>query len=142
MITCEESKFDHPIFNGEYELISLLGKGRTSLVYKARSIHDRTKIVAIKVLIDAYLKFEKRSVEKEIMILKQLKHKNIIDLYDWGDNGTIKMSNGVEATNLLYLITEVVTNGCLFKMVQSIGKCGEDSGRFFMRQMLEVLQLT
>ena len=116
-----------------------MGKGRTSYVYKARSIYDSKKFVAIKVLINAYLKFEKRSVEKEIMILKQLRHRNIVDLYAWGDDGVIKMSNGTEATNLVYIITELVTNGCLFKMVQQVGKSGEDSGRFFMAQMLDVL---
>ena len=33
----------HPIFNGEYEILSSLGEGNTSKVYLARNLKDPSK---------------------------------------------------------------------------------------------------
>jgi len=58
----------YPVFNGEYELLSSLGEGTTSKVYKARSLKDG-KLVALKLLREDYLQKEEdalTSIENEI----------------------------------------------------------------------------
>jgi len=37
------TKPKHPVFNGEYEILSSLGEGNTSKVYLARLIKDPSK---------------------------------------------------------------------------------------------------
>jgi len=65
-------KGKHPVFNGEYEILSSLGEGNTSKVYMARSIADPKKVVALKLLREEFLQRDAdsiKSVEQEIQIL-------------------------------------------------------------------------
>jgi len=39
-----------PVFNGKYTLKSLIGEGKTAMVYMAESIEDPSQQVAIKIL--------------------------------------------------------------------------------------------
>ena len=39
-----------PVFNGKYTVKSLIGEGKTAMVYMAESIEDPSQQVAIKVL--------------------------------------------------------------------------------------------
>jgi len=58
----------YPVFNGEYELLSSLGEGTTSKVYKARSLKDGN-LVALKLLREDYLQKEEdaiTAIENEI----------------------------------------------------------------------------
>jgi serine/threonine protein kinase len=50
---------EHPVFNDKYEILSNLGEGKTAKVYLARSIEDKEKLVAIKVIDEELLKFDK-----------------------------------------------------------------------------------
>lgn len=62
----------HPIFNGEYEILSSLGEGNTSKVYMVRSLKDPKQLVALKLLRDEFLQRDSesiKSVEQEIQIL-------------------------------------------------------------------------
>ena len=51
----------HPIFNGQYEVIKSLGEGNTSKVYLGRSLADRT-FVAIKILKEEFLSRDRESI--------------------------------------------------------------------------------
>ena len=58
----------HPIFNNEWEILSSLGEGNTSKVYKARNINDK-RVVALKLLREEFLSRDAssiKSVESEI----------------------------------------------------------------------------
>jgi serine/threonine protein kinase len=45
----------HPIFNGEYEILSSLGEGNTSKVYMVRSLKNPNQLVALKLLREEFL---------------------------------------------------------------------------------------
>jgi len=81
----------HPIFNNQYEILKSLGEGNTSKVYLARSINDQSaKQVAIKILKEEFLRRDEDSilsVQNEITILKNLNHRGIIRMMDFGDAG-------------------------------------------------------
>ena len=128
-------KQKHPIFNGEYEILSSLGEGNTSKVYLARSIANPDKMVALKLLREEFLQRDKdsiKSVEQEIQILNGLKHQNIVNILGWGSDGHVKKPSGREITNLVYILLEYVTGGLLFDVCQTVGGMGEDGGRFFL----------
>ena len=49
----------HPTFNNKYEILSILGEGKTAKVYLARCMEDKDKLVAIKIIDEELLKFDK-----------------------------------------------------------------------------------
>jgi len=79
-------------------------------------------------------------VEQEISILSGLEHKNITKIIDYGSDGFVVKASGKRIENLVYIALEYIDGGILFDLVQSQGKMGEDTGRYFMYQMTEVLQ--
>ena len=50
----EGGKQKHPIFNGEWEILSSLGEGNTSKVYAARNLNTK-ETVALKLLREEFL---------------------------------------------------------------------------------------
>lgn len=135
-------KQKHPIFNNEYEILSSLGEGNTSKVYLARSIKDPSKQVALKLLREEFLQRDAdsiRSVEQEIQILQGLKHGNIVNILGYGSDGHVLKPSGRKIENLVYILLEYVTGGLLFDLCQTVGGMGEDDGRFFLHQMIEVI---
>lgn len=138
----EQAKRKHPIFNGEYEILSSLGEGNTSKVYLCRSMADPKKQVALKLLREEFLQRDSdsiKSVEQEIQILQGLKHSNIVNILGYGSEGHVLKPSGREIKNLVYIMLEYVTGGLLFDLCQTMSGMGEDAGRFFLTQMLDVL---
>lgn len=140
--TQKAKKQDHPIFNKEYEILSSLGEGNTSKVYLVRSIKDPKKSYALKLLREEFLQRDKesiKSVEQEIQILQGLKHPNVVKIQGYGSDGYVKKPSGREIKNLVYILLEYVPGGLLFDLCQSVGGMGEDAGRYFLSQMIDVL---
>lgn len=132
----------HPIFNGEWEILKSLGEGNTSKVYMAQNQKDKS-IVALKIFREEFLTRDSesiKSVEKEIEILQGLKHDNIINIVHYGSDGHVRKPSGRELSNLVYILLEYVSGGLLFDVCQTLGGMGEEGGRYFMTQMLDVLQ--
>lgn len=78
-----KTKKQHPTLNDTYEVVSSLGDGKTSRVYLCRGIKDNNIKVAMKLFRDEYLSKNpknKKTVENEIQILKELNHKGVIRL--------------------------------------------------------------
>lgn len=48
--------------------------------------------------------------------------------------------SGRQINNLVYIILEYVTGGLLFDVCQTLGGMGEEGGKYFLSQMLDVLQ--
>ena len=137
----EQGKQKHPIFNGEWEIMSSLGEGNTSKVYLARNMTDKRQ-VALKLLREEFLQRDAdsiKSVEQEIQILQGLKHSNIVNIVGYGSDGTVLKPSGRKIENLVYILLEYVTGGLLFDLCQSMGGMGEEYGRFFLSQMIEVV---
>ena len=68
-----------------------------------------------------------------------MKHKNIIGIVDSGFDGQIYKQSGKTYNNLVYIIMEYVSGGILFDLCQSRGAMGEETGKFFFNQMIDVL---
>ena len=137
-----ERKNKHPIFNQKYEILSSLGEGNTSKVYLVRSIAEPKKQFALKLLREEFLNRDKdsiKSVEQEIQILQGLKHQNIVNICGYGSDGHVKKPSGREIKNLVYIMLEYVTGGLLFDLCQTVGGMGEDAGRYFLSQMIDVM---
>ena len=67
---------------GPYSLTKELGFGTFSRVYKAISSQDNLSYAIKMIPTDNLTKDQLISIENEVNILKQLKHKNIIQLFD------------------------------------------------------------
>lgn len=137
-----KNKQKHPIFNKEYEILSSLGEGNTSKVYLCRSLKDPKKKVALKLLREEFLQRDGdsiKSVEQEIQILQGLTHSNIVSIQGYGSDGYVKKPSGREIKNLVYILLEYIPGGLLFDLCQTCGGMGEDAGRYFLSQMLDVL---
>ena len=138
-----QSKQQHPVFNGKYEITKSLGEGNTSKVYLARSVDNHAHNVAIKILKDEFLKRDNDSilsVHNEITILKNLNHTGIIRMIDYGDAGQVLKPSGRVIDNLVFIVMEFVQGGLLFDLCQTMGAMGEDAGRFFLTQMVEAIE--
>merc|ERR1712195_151651 len=148
IITCnlrkmDQTKLKHPVFNNEYEILSSLGEGNTSKVYLARSLKDPKKQVALKLLREEFLQRDTdsiKAVEQEIQILQGLKHDYIVNIEGWGSDGKVIKPSGREINNLVYILLEYIPGGLLFDVCQTLGGMGEENGKFFLSQMLDVLE--
>ena len=65
-----------------YRKESIIGHGSFAIVFKGRFKEDRSKLVAVKCINQKNLSKTYALLQKEIQILKQLKHENIVQLYD------------------------------------------------------------
>ena len=80
---------DRIILGGRYRLDSKVGTGGMSLVYRATDLQeDRT--VAIKMLREEYAEDEEfvRQFRNEVEATKNLRHPNIVEIYDYAQDGT------------------------------------------------------
>jgi len=140
--TTAKDKKQHPVFNNKYEILRSLGDGKTSKVYLCKSLKDPNDKVAMKLLREEFLqKDEKnvRSVEKEIQILQGLDHEGIVKLLDYGSEGQVKKKSGRVIEDLVYILLEHVSGGLLYDLCNQVGAMGEDCGRYFMHQLVDVL---
>jgi serine/threonine-protein kinase len=74
------------IFEGRYQILSVLGRGGVGVVYKARHMH-MDKIMAIKTLLPSVVTDDAESFqrfEREARTASSLDHVNIIKIFDFG----------------------------------------------------------
>ena len=137
------AKQKHPIFNGEWEILQSLGEGNTSKVYLVRNLADPKKLQALKLLREEFLQRDQdsiKAVEQEIQILQGLKHNYIVNIQGWGSDGNVIKPSGRKIENLVYILLEYIPGGLLFDVCQSLGGMGEENGKYFLSQMLDVLE--
>lgn len=94
-----------------------IGEGNSSKVYLAREIEDHSRLVAIKVIREQFLRQDRQailSVQNEIVILKSLSHPGLIKLIEYGDKGVVRKPSGHVIENLVFIVMEYVSNGLLF----------------------------
>ncbi len=101
-----------PVFDGSYEILATVGRGRNSIVYKARRLHEPSlgQIVALKVLTgnakDPELNI--RRMKHEALAMLSCRHKNVIRLQDYVTSG-----------DLCYLCMEYAERGDLRMLLAS-----------------------
>lgn len=69
-----------------------------------------------------------------------MNHKGIVKLIETGEKGNVRKPSGVKVQNLVYLLLEYVPCGTLFNLCEKNGAMGENIGRFFLHQIVDVLQ--
>ena len=75
----------------------------------------------------------------EITILKCLEHASIVSLKESGHDGIFVEPNGDVKEGISYIVTEYVENN-LFDFCKTMGGMGEEAGKFFLHQMINVLE--
>lgn len=126
----------------------LIGKGSFAAVYKGKNI-DNDKAVAIKIIdIDRLVKTgsdkKKVDINREIDVMKGMKHPNIVELYDVykGKDRLEGSNNNSVNPDDIYLCLEYCDHGDLHKYLSKCPgkKLSEQKVRYFMIQLASGLK--
>ena len=112
-------------FNKNYKLGELLGRGSFGKVYKVLH-HPTNQLRAMKVINKDKIKSEtEKTLEKEIVILSQLDHPNIIKIFEY-----------FESEKTYQIIQELANGGELFDKINEIQVFNENCASIIMEQLL------
>ena len=118
------------IFDGRYEVLSIVGRGTDSVVYHARHIQGSQQEVALKVLLNqkSNISLSER-LRKEALTLVSCRHRYVVRLDDFHS-----------VDDLCYLSMEYAAQGDLRKYLSDRGgTLPAEQGEAFLRQCLEAL---
>ncbi|XP_077015641.1 serine/threonine-protein kinase ULK1 isoform X1 [Tamandua tetradactyla] len=114
----------------EFSRKDLIGHGAFAVVFKGRHREKHDLEVAVKCINKKNLAKSQTLLGKEIKILKELKHENIVALYDFQ-----------EMANSVYLVMEYCNGGDLADYLHTMRTLSEDTIRLFLRQMAGAMRL-
>jgi serine/threonine protein kinase len=119
------------IFDGRYEVISIVGRGLDSVVYHARHLSGAQQEVALKVLVNNKPKSSMTErLRKEALTLVSCRHKYVVRLDDFHS-----------VAELCYLSMEYAAFGDLRKYITARGApLSPELGAEFLRQALEAME--
>lgn len=119
------------IFDGRYEVLSIVGRGLDSVVYHARHLSGGQQEVALKVLINNKPKSSiTERLRKEALTLVSCRHKYVVRLDDFHS-----------VADLCYLSMEYAALGDLRKYITNRGQpLSVEQGAEFLRQILEAME--
>jgi serine/threonine protein kinase len=121
------------IFDGRYEILSIVGRGAASVVYHARHVTAPGSEVALKVLLNPKDGSSLRdSLRKEALAMVSARSRYVVRLDDFHSVG-----------DLSYLSMEFAPESDLRKYSQKIGgKLGPEQAELFLLQSAEALSVT
>ncbi|KAI1316793.1 hypothetical protein EDD11_009459 [Mortierella claussenii] len=114
-----------------YEFGRDLGTVRTGTygtVKKARAL-DTGNDVAVKIILKKTVKGHEDMVEKEIGVLKNLSHPNIVNFLDW-----------FESRDKYYLVFDLASGGELFDKICDQGRFTENNAATIMKEVIEAIE--
>ncbi|XP_028564777.2 serine/threonine-protein kinase ULK2 isoform X1 [Podarcis muralis] len=114
----------------EYSKKDLIGHGAFAVVFKGRHRKKTDWEVAIKSINKKNLSKSQLLLGKEIKILKELQHENIVALYDVQ-----------EMPNSVFLVMEYCNGGDLADYLQAKGTLSEDTIRIFLQQIAAAMRI-
>ncbi|XP_028662583.1 serine/threonine-protein kinase ULK2 [Erpetoichthys calabaricus] len=114
----------------EYSRKDLVGHGAFAVVFKGRHRKKTDWEVAIKSINKKNLSKSQILLGKEIKILKELQHENIVALYDVQ-----------ETPNFVFLVMEYCNGGDLADYLQAKGTLREDTLRIFLQQIAAAMRV-
>ncbi|KAM9469106.1 serine/threonine-protein kinase ULK2 isoform 3-T3 [Clarias gariepinus] len=114
----------------EYSRKDLIGHGAFAVVFKGRHKKKTDWEVAIKSINKKNLSKSQILLGKEIKILKELQHENIVALYDVQ-----------ETPNFVFLVMEFCNGGDLADYLQAKGILREDTLRVFLQQIAAAMRV-
>ncbi|XP_077418145.1 serine/threonine-protein kinase ULK1a isoform X2 [Vanacampus margaritifer] len=114
----------------EFNRKDLIGHGAFAVVFKGRHKEKQGWEVAVKCINKKNLAKSHSLLGKEIKILKELKHENIVRLLDYQEMG-----------GCVYLVMEYCNGGDLAEYLQSKGTLSEDTIRVFFQQIAQAMKV-
>ncbi|XP_062310493.1 serine/threonine-protein kinase ULK1a [Osmerus eperlanus] len=114
----------------EFNRKDLIGHGAFAVVFKGRHKEKHDLEVAVKCINKKNLSKSQALLGKEIKILKELKHKNIVGLLDFQEMG-----------GCVYLVMEYCNGGDLAEYLHSKGTLSEDTIRGFLQQIAGAMRI-
>ncbi|KAM6933169.1 serine/threonine-protein kinase ULK2 [Xenentodon cancila] len=114
----------------EYSRKDLVGHGAFAVVFRGRHRKKTDWEVAIKSINKKNLSKSQILLGKEIKILKELQHENIVALYDVQ-----------ETPNSVFLVMEYCNGGDLADYLQAKGTLREDTLRVFLQQIAAAMRI-
>ena len=114
-------------FSSHYKILSFLGKGSYGKVFKAREISTGRVLAVKKIQINNSLTKYKKTI-KEINLLKNLDHPNIVKFYDF-----------FEEEENIYLMMEFLEGCTLKQYIQKTEIISENNARIIIKQLLTAL---
>ena len=125
------------ILDNNYYLIKKLGKGSTSSVFLGFSPKDPNhKLYSFKLIKPSTI--NETLFKKEVSILSNLNHKNILQIYESGES-IIKKSNK-EEKKVYYIIEEFMQYGELLNYIYLTNGFGENYGRIIFSSLLDAIE--
>lgn len=128
------------MIDNKYQLISEIGLGGSSQVYKAVDDHQNT--YAVKVLRSDKQYGTKQGQHlacKEHQILSDLQgHPNLVQSVEVNPNGIIETEG--ETQNCVYQVLDLADNGALSTFIRKTGPLEEELARFFIVQVLSAVE--
>ncbi|XP_062339860.1 serine/threonine-protein kinase ULK1 isoform X2 [Osmerus eperlanus] len=114
----------------EFSRKDLIGHGAFAVVFKGRHREKHDWEVAVKCINKKNLAKSQTLLGKEIKILKELKHENIVALHDFQ-----------ETAGSVYLVMEYCNGGDLADYLHSKGTLSEDTIRVFLQQIAGAMRV-
>ncbi|MEE6504401.1 hypothetical protein FKM82_005181 [Ascaphus truei] len=114
----------------EFSRKDLIGHGAFAVVFKGRHKEKQDLEVAVKCINKKNLAKSQTLLGKEIKILKELKHENIVALYDFQ-----------ELANSVYLVMEYCNGGDLADYLHTMRTLSEDTIRIFLLQIAGAMKI-
>lgn len=112
---------------GDYDFVSLLGRGCYGEVYKA--VHNQThREVAVKIVAKSKLASQQKLIDlfqTEVKVMRDITHPNILKCYDL-----------LESSNNYYMILFYCNGGSLEDMIKRKGRLTEEEALFILKQIL------
>ncbi|XP_038825901.1 serine/threonine-protein kinase ULK1-like isoform X9 [Salvelinus namaycush] len=114
----------------EFSRKDLIGHGAFAVVFKGRNREKHDWEVAVKCINKKNLAKSQTLLGKEIKILKELKHENIVALHDFQ-----------ETASSVYLVMEYCNGGDLADYLHSKGTLSEDTIQVFLQQIAGAMRV-
>ncbi|XP_041854225.1 serine/threonine-protein kinase ULK1a isoform X2 [Melanotaenia boesemani] len=114
----------------EFNRKDLIGHGAFAVVFKGRHKEKRDWEVAVKCINKKNIAKSQSLLGKEIKILKELRHENIVRLLDYQEIG-----------GCVYLVMEYCNGSDLAEYLHSKGTLSEDTIRVFLQQIAQAMKV-
>lgn len=112
-----------------YQVLEQMGEGAFSVVYKAKHLASG-KEVAVKILRKFQMdQAQKQAVLKEVTIMRQLNHPNIVKFIEFIDSPTY-----------YYIVQELAPGGEIFTMIVKYTYLSEDLSRWVITQVAHAIR--
>jgi len=122
----------------KYILVKTLGSGYNSKV-KLGYDPASNQYYAVKIIKHSHPSLNLKTLKKEVEILSQIKHANIINLIDFNEAADYVKKNGSNY-KAVAITMELAPGGELFEFVADSGKFSEETARTYFKIIIETLE--